>query len=33
LLDRDLNNRQIFFNNGSTAGFDNTRNMALNKQY
>jgi hypothetical protein len=29
LLDRDLNNRQIIFNNASTAGFDITRNMAL----
>jgi hypothetical protein len=29
LLDRDLNNRQIIFNNESTAGFDNTRKMAL----
>jgi hypothetical protein len=28
-LDRDLNNRQIIFNNESTAGFDNTRNLAL----
>jgi hypothetical protein len=32
LLDRDLNNRQIIFNNGSTAGFDNTRNMALTEK-
>jgi hypothetical protein len=30
LLDCDLNNGQIMFNNASTAGFDNTRNIALN---
>jgi hypothetical protein len=28
-LESDLNNSQIFFNNASTAGFDNTCNMAL----
>jgi hypothetical protein len=30
LLDCESNNSQIFFNNASTAGFDNTHNMALN---
>jgi hypothetical protein len=29
LLDSDFNNSQIIFNNASTAGFDNTRNIAL----
>jgi hypothetical protein len=29
LLDCGLNNGQIIFNSASTAGIDNTRNMAL----
>jgi hypothetical protein len=33
LLDRDVNNGQIIFNNESTAGFDNTRNLALNMYF
>jgi hypothetical protein len=33
LLESDLNNSQILFNNASTAGFDNNRNIALINGY